>query len=274
MIQPGIKQKIRNVRPHLTSLVLWLFGISCAWVVVAAFPCSCLSPMNAAVEGKEGMPTLVPGELCDGKGQCTPALMYEGYVTSDFEHRFKGLINQLPEAERNRYAWLCFNSNGGSTMKATDVSVQIHKGALNTCAVPIQIDDTHQRNTQCASACAGLFLAGRQRVVGSGARIGLHSSSTGNHSKWCWAPNFASWMAQAFLFQPWYRYFADDSSDMRKTSDMVALNTPADQIHWITAEELRQWKVVSKEQTFAGWFWRNTAASSLSTEIVLSKRSP
>lgn len=97
--------------------------------------------------------------------QCVIAL--QGFIS---EHTRRGFarVAQRSKAAGCKEVWLLLESPGGSLRAGIELGEELYSEGYSTIV-----------NRSCASACALIFMAGRQRVLmGRTARIGLHQTGT------------------------------------------------------------------------------------------------
>jgi len=98
------------------------------------------------------------------EGACVVAL--QGTITKDVAPWFDDVIRKAATAGCNN-PWLLLESPGGLIFDALDLGIQVRRAGFRTVA-----------RSACASACAIIFLGGRERVLaGPKAKIGLHQPS-------------------------------------------------------------------------------------------------
>ena len=98
-------------------------------------------------------------------GQCVIAL--QGFIS---EHTTRGFTRVVERSKATgcREVWLLLESPGGSLLSGIELGQEIYAEGFSTIV-----------NRSCASACALIFMAGRQRVLmGRMARIGLHQTGS------------------------------------------------------------------------------------------------
>lgn len=99
------------------------------------------------------------------QGQCVIAL--QGFIS---EHTTRGFTRVVERSKATgcREVWLLLESPGGSLVSGIELGQEIYAEGYSTIV-----------NRSCASACALIFMAGRQRVLmGRMARIGLHQTGS------------------------------------------------------------------------------------------------
>ena len=97
--------------------------------------------------------------------QCVIAL--RGFIS---EHARRGFVRVVERAKNTgcRQVWMLLESPGGSLRAGIELGQEVLAEGFSTIV-----------NRSCASACALIFMAGRQRVLmGRTARIGLHQTGT------------------------------------------------------------------------------------------------
>jgi hypothetical protein len=108
------------------------------------------------------------------------------------------------------------NGPGGILEEAFLIAEEVRRRGLDTLVAP---------NGACASACAVVYLAGRNKYLGSGGAIGLHSASS--------ADGRADAEATAIMAEYLSRLGVPQSTLRR-----MAQTAPSD-IRWLTRSELR-----------------------------------
>jgi ATP-dependent protease ClpP protease subunit len=149
-------------------------------------------------------------------------LVLSGTITDRAPLSFTRALNQMPAITT-----VVLASPGGLLQSGLIIAEKIHERGLNTLILP---------DTECASACAFLFLAGHQRVALG--RLGVHQVY-GNM-------NLSE--AQLNLSD------AFEMLDRFKVSPEVTkrmLRTPSDQMYWFSPQELKDFDLNSLEPSLA-----------------------
>jgi hypothetical protein len=102
-------------------------------------------------------------------GQALPAITISGPIVPGDTLRFVAAQAVTRRWEPNVRPVVALDSPGGNILESRALATLVAQARLDTVLGP---------NATCASACAIVFFAGVQRVLGPGARIGVHRAST------------------------------------------------------------------------------------------------
>ena len=116
------------------------------------------------------------------------------------------------------------SSGGGNVGEAFAAGVAIEEAGASVIV---------SENDLCASACFLLFLAGDQKVVYPGARIGVHSNSTPKGDEDEGSLASTAWLARLY-----------EKLGVPPNVIAKSVTTPPDEIYWLTDDDLRAMKVV------------------------------
>lgn len=125
---------------------------------------SCLIVPFICINGKSGLAADIS---VIGSGQGAVITVY-GRLEIDDEKRFANVALQ------NISATVHLSSPGGNLLAGIEIGKTIRIKGFST-AVP--------DGSECASACALAWLGGRQRIVGSGSKIGFHAAYRGKNGE-------------------------------------------------------------------------------------------
>ena len=161
-------------------------------------------------------------------------ILAEGRIEEDEAQRFLQFIETLPSEMRQIFndadgnAVIRFDSGGGY-LKGADALARIVLGhRLMTSVVP---------GARCASACVVVWAAGVRKVIGLGARIGVHNAkSNGPGNK---ASEQVIDDAVTGLMAGWLVRDGAPANVLKQT-----MNTPSYGMYWLTDEDLAAWGVV------------------------------
>ncbi|WP_415897354.1 hypothetical protein [Neptuniibacter sp. QD57_21] len=117
------------------------------------------------------------GKACSIKLGCElDAVIFLGEINDRSVEMLKDVIN----AKQSK--WVCFNSFGGNTKAALDLSKFIKDERINTCLADYyEVDDAEVPivNTECSSACNQAFLSAEKRLkIGNTAKFSGHAYAT------------------------------------------------------------------------------------------------
>ena len=148
----------------------------------------------------------------------TSMIVAKGMVAPGDDEKLHKMVAALPV--NTVLAEVVLSSVGGNYLEGVRLATSIRNTGLNTAAVG-----------NCASACFLMFAAGINRAVFEGAKIGVHSASLRGIEKL---------ETQAVTTQ-----MARKLSDMGVPPSIVGkvVTTPADEIAWLTPEDLAAMKV-------------------------------
>ncbi|MGO9018719.1 MAG: hypothetical protein ACLQVJ_10265 [Syntrophobacteraceae bacterium] len=176
--------------------------------------------------------------------------MAEGKIKSDSAEKF---TNFLIAKHISPYGIppkpvLCFDSTGGDVVGAVKLGNKIREYGFDTCAEPFynrsKLNERLQKgkpgfeNAVCASACVFALAGGVSRNVGRGARIGVHQFSG---VYWTVGGTHAQLSTEALAG---YLKLMGVKSELLD----IALACPHDQMHWLSAEEIRQLNIRNIER--------------------------
>lgn len=221
----------KRLKRFLVRGALLVFALLSGSVVFSAF---------AARFDGPGSPTNTPlqvtqGKICNDKQDCRPAVLVDGYVSSDFADR---LFAQV-QSKHLRGEWICFNSPGGNSKAAWIMSETLHKSGLKTCVVPIQKPDGSLAETGCHSACSTMFFSGNERLIGAGGVVGIHSARICN--QWYCGP--ANWLTNVISNGfGWLVGYITDSIELFANVRAAANKVHWREIHLVTKNEFVRWK--------------------------------
>ena len=102
-----------------------------------------------------------PGRVYLARDGGVTSIVIYGRISPETESAFTAA------AARNRGARVILNSGGGSLMPALNIGRQIRENRMQT-----HVPDS----SGCFSACSLIWLAGTERHIGLGARIGFHAA--------------------------------------------------------------------------------------------------
>jgi hypothetical protein len=97
-----------------------------------------------------------------GKYRDVTALSMKGVIGPGSYREFVRFIR------RTKPDLIVLEGPGGVLGEAILIADEVHRRGISTAV---------KANTHCASACAVIFLAGRAKFMGRGAKVGLHSAS-------------------------------------------------------------------------------------------------
>lgn len=151
-----------------------LFGLAAAVVLfigacaINAIGCTMYAARAAGPKAPALKPrTLLDGALCRPEG-CTAAVLVQGAVTDDTVVALRARA----QAAGKDPLWVCLNSPGGDHSLALmdPLPANVHTCVADIAARPGQ----PARAAICASACAWIWMAGRQRVIFGENKVGFH----------------------------------------------------------------------------------------------------
>jgi hypothetical protein len=112
--------------------------------------------------------TITPVWL-DG-GQNRAVVLINGRIVPGDGGRFVAAISSVAQSKPGaRVVAVALNTPGGAVVEGKSISMFIAFDRLDTVLYP---------GATCASACAEMFLSGNRKIMGVGARIGVHRAST------------------------------------------------------------------------------------------------
>lgn len=161
-----------------------------------------------------------PGVTLAAEGR---EIIVSGPFVSGLERRFRAVLDHAPNARAVR-----LHSIGGSLPVAGEIRNEIRARRLDTVV-----------GTHCASACTVAFLAGARRVLEPGGRLGFHRFTIDGRETGA--------ADSALLRYYWVAGIAQDFIDR-------AVATPASQMWYPAATELRAAGVVTDIPTRPGWW--------------------
>lgn len=141
-------------------------------------------------------------------------ILFHGEITEDSP---RALIRALEAAPGTRAIWL--DSIGGAVFSALEMADEIHARGLATVIAPEAI---------CASACAYVFMAGRDRVALGG--LGVHQFASDDG--WGGMGEGAAQSVAAAILERMSTFGAPPRFMVKM------LETPNDDMYWFTADEL------------------------------------
>lgn len=182
-----------------------------------------LCPTNPARDGNRDMPRRLVAETIMIEGQS--AVLLRGAIARGDGARI------AEELRQGTPALVAFDSPGGSVSDALTIGTTLRAIDADT-----RLDD----DAICLSACPYMFVGGVLRSVSSTARVGVHQHSFGESTI---LPAFLAvediQRGQAGVL----RHLDEMGIDLRIMGP--ALATAADEIYILTADELRDWNVIS-----------------------------
>ena len=147
-----------------------------------------------------------------------------GEIVEGDAARLAADIDEHKRASGNTVTVL-LNSLGGSVLGGVDAADVIRKAEANTIV---------GQNATCASACFLLFLAGKEKQVFPGARIGVHSARPADREE-----EDASSLALSALIAREYEELGAPPTVIAKS-----VTTLPGEIYWLTEDDLRSMNVL------------------------------
>jgi len=143
-----------------------------------------------SVQVRKAEANVLEGRLCIGPAKCEPAVLVHGLLPAH--------IGQVIEERAGRAhggpIWICLHSEGGARAVALTGPLPSN---VRTCVSDV-VDAAGVRHPAlCASACAWLWLAGRQRELFGSSTVGFHRPYI-YESAWCAPGNYFA-AAEAFV---------------------------------------------------------------------------
>ena len=167
------------------------------------------------------------GGAC-GESAC---ILASGSIDDDTADRFRAYLRR--ENVRPGEV-VILDSEGGDVVQALSLGVEIRKAELSTLIAPGQGPSGVSRGL-CASACAYAFMGGVRRSVGEGGKFGVHQMF-GRHGELNSSDSQTLVALIAVHFQR-----LGGSLDLL----ISALRTPPQKMHWLSANELSRFGVIT-----------------------------
>jgi len=98
----------------------------------------------------------------------TPVLLLQGSIVEGDYKQFLTISNSVAKAYPNTKPYVYLNSSGGKVYDASKIATVLRDHT-------VMVDS----GKKCLSACFILFAAGKNRFIGKGANIGVHSTYNG-----------------------------------------------------------------------------------------------
>ncbi len=162
--------------------------------------------------------TITPVWL-DG-GQNRAVILINGRIVPGDSARFVSAMSAVARFRTGaRVVATALNTPGGSVVEGKSISMFIGFNHLDTVLYP---------GATCASACAEMFLSGNRKIMGPGARIGVHRASTLD------GVETASTLDTSWRMA---RTLAGLGASRRVVDKLMA--TPPGAVSWLSADDLR-----------------------------------
>ena len=162
--------------------------------------------------------TITPVWL-DGAGQRAVVLIHGRIVPGD-SARFVAAMTAVGQSGPGaKVVAAALNTPGGSVVEGQSISLFIALNHLDTVLYP---------GATCASVCAEMFLSGNRKVMGPGARVGVHRASLADGVETASTID-ASWRMA--------RTLAGLGASRRVVDRLMA--TPPGVVSWLSADDLR-----------------------------------
>ncbi len=201
-----------------------LVPILLLWAILAPAQAVAASPLDAGMTFQ-----MQKGDACPPAG----CLWAKGMIRTDTAAQFARFlkINHVPAG-----AEIDFQSRGGDVLGALKLGLLVHRAGLDT-HVRTRGGDTNDPGI-CASACAYVFLAGLHREVEDGARLGVHQFSSNS--------GLGDMAETQRIVAMIYLYM--DTVGAEPAVERLALMTPPNNVHWLSRDEMEEYKVVTVVQ--------------------------
>lgn len=165
--------------------------------------------------------------------ECVVAL--QGEVTPSANLRFEGMIEKAKAAGCARPLTLLLESPGGSVDAGLALARSVHGEGMRTIA-----------RYECASSCANIFLAGRERVLsGARAAIGLHQISQfrGNGDARTQTCVTARDDPSVQAVRRYVRFVLPDTAE---EVIRIAMATPCKEIEWVRSQRALDLQIATR----------------------------
>jgi hypothetical protein len=156
------------------------FWIGAAIAAALTVPCAAVrtfAPERLATSIAQSEPFRVDDGLLCVENRCEPGVLVSGYLPLNFRERLDERIQRASGA----HLWVCLLSAGGDSSNNLMEPLPTN---VSTCAVRARLPDGSERASRCDSACAWVWVAGRDRELFGDAHLGFHRSWSID-SCWC-----------------------------------------------------------------------------------------
>lgn len=191
--------------------VIWQGVRGCHWWIALA------TLMLPAVAAEPPIP-VVRSPIVSVSADQPDTLVISGLLNQRAWREFAAVITDNPKIAR-----VMLDSNGGQIGPSTDIASGVYYRGLTTIVPPGAV---------CYSGCAQVFLAGKYRLIGEGAQLGVHQMGKRDGS-----------LPPDRLVQ----FMSDQLRLFRANDEVIRLNevTPFTDIHIFTPDELMAWGIVT-----------------------------
>jgi hypothetical protein len=210
---------------------------------------------------------------------CPEWIAAQGKIEAGSAARFRRLLRQVG----NRRLPLLIDSNGGRVHEAFEIGrlarargldIAVSRTVFTSCApadadcrrrsraAKVQLGMPEADQSKCASSCAFILAAGRRRLVGSAAFVGVHQirsfyvyakvlrtyrvTATGKRllSERHVTEKIIETRTPQSTYDQIRRYFAE--MGVGEGIMPLILSTPGDQLRWLTREELQETRLATE----------------------------
>lgn len=228
MTPPAALSKRRKWPLHVLTAVLLVLVVA----VFNAIACDRIGSGNAPKQPPGeylGAARLIEGELCgEGQAACSSAVMVQGVLSAETVD----LVAQRA-AKSSGPLWVCFNSPGGRREVSLSGPLPAN---VKTCVADV-FADGKRRTAVCNSACAWLWMAGRERALFGENSVGFHRSYVYGHAA-CTPGNLLKSAESLLLaiYLDWQQY-TDRDVAIRSEIRWASMTKGADETHRVDARD-------------------------------------
>ena len=140
-----------------------------------------------------------------------------GRIERGDAYKFMTMVNFVARIG-GRVVFVDLNTPGGNATAGLDIANLIHASGYDTMVYP---------GSTCASACSLIFFAGRRKILGAGARIGVHRAAYRDGAE------FMATLGTSFQMAAKLRAFGASEAVIARS-----LATPPGRIAWLPTSDL------------------------------------
>lgn len=226
MTRPSGPSKRRTWAFAVLTTVLLVVGLTMINAVVCDRFLGRNPPRQAPGEYL-GAARLIEGELCSAETTpCSNAVLVQGVLSAE-------TVDLVAEraAKSSGPLWVCFNSPGGHREVSLSGPLPTN---VKTCVADV-LAEGKRLPAVCASACAWLWMAGRERALFGDNAVGFHRSYVHDHPA-CTPGNLLK-SAESFLLAVYldWKQYADRDVEIRSGIRWASMTKGASETHQVNA---------------------------------------